>query len=370
MMDEVIVGIVVICSICLIRAIKRQFPIAMSGGNGFFLVVFIFILCPMGAGLIENGIDYHFLKGFAITMSLFLLWFTRLLWNQRKQRLKGEESFKSGNYEKAIRFYEAALCHAETADAYDKYGLEQLRKGNHIGAIKCFGKAVEVVPSGIKPPLACIYKKHLQQAEAEWEAELEDWRRKEETKRRKEKIQRRKEEIQRKEEEERRQREEEEKRIKEARERGIYKRFLSTGGEVDITNPEEQVRQKYIKKLVEDYGYDIEDIQIEVPIQIGSDNRRCDIAIYDDGRIVGIVEAKSWNTKINEGHKGQLESYMSATPTCKWGVLTNGGEEICGHRNFQTGEISFGEKVPQYQEKSPTRPVSDTGKGEVKCGPW
>lgn len=323
--------------ICLIRAIKRRFPIAMSGGNGVLLVVFLFTLYGVGANLIIDGIDhldYRLLKFFVITMSLFLLWFARLLWKQRKQQREGEESFKSGDYKRAIRFYEAALCHAEMADAYDKYGLEKLREGYYIVAIEYFKKAIEVVPSGIEPPPACIYKKHLQQAEAE----LEDCRQKKKTKRRNE-------EIQRQEEEKRRQREKEEKIIKEARERGIYIRFTYAGGEIDITKPEEQVRQKYIKELVEDYGYDIENIKIEVPIQIGSSSTRCDIAIFDGGKIVGIVETKSWNTKLTKEHREQLESYISATPTCKWGVLTNGDEEKCGHRDFTTGEIHFGKKV-------------------------
>ncbi|MCY4047589.1 MAG: type I restriction enzyme HsdR N-terminal domain-containing protein [Candidatus Dadabacteria bacterium] len=132
-----------------------------------------------------------------------------------------------------------------------------------------------------------------------------------------------------------------------ARERGIYIRFLPTGKEVDIIKPEEQVRQKYIKQLVEDYRYDIESIKIEVAVQIGSSSTRCDIAIFDGGKIVGIVETKSWNTKLTKKRRDQLESYMSATPTCKWGVLTNGDKELCGYRNFTTGEIHWGKKIPK-----------------------
>ena len=137
-------------------------------------------------------------------------------------------------------------------------------------------------------------------------------------------------------------------RIKMKQERfGIQIGYKFTGGEIDITEPEEQVRQAYIKKLVKVYGYNLQQIKINVPILMGSEKRFCDIAVYDKGNIVGIVETKAHRTKLKEKHKGQLESYMSATPTCKWGVLTNGDVEDCGYRDFTTGEIEFGKQVPQ-----------------------
>lgn len=46
--------------------------------------------------------------------------------------------------------------------------------------------------------------------------------------------------------------------------------YLS-GQEIDVTNkPEEIVRQEYIKRLVEEYGYPSENIAEEVPIYYGS----------------------------------------------------------------------------------------------------
>ena len=60
----------------------------------------------------------------------------------------------------------------------------------------------------------------------------------------------------------------------------------ATGKQVDIRKPEEAVRQEYEKTLFEDFNYDCEMIDIEVPIQRGekhskkNKNERADIVIY------------------------------------------------------------------------------------------
>ena len=128
--------------------------------------------------------------------------------------------------------------------------------------------------------------------------------------------------------------------LQELTENGKFKDY-ATGRKVNINNPEEKIRQEYEKRLCKEYGYSKKQLSIEVPIQIGSKKYPCDIAIYDSVskyNIIGIVETKAPNVK--EGIK-QLESYISATPTCKWGVWTNGESEICAIRNYQTGKIIF-----------------------------
>ena len=75
----------------------------------------------------------------------------------------------------------------------------------------------------------------------------------------------------------------------------------ATGKLVDISKPEETVRQEYEQILVEDYAYLKEEIDIEVKIPRGSGfySDKADIVIYrtKDGRdsakdIFGIVETK------------------------------------------------------------------------------
>ena len=96
--------------------------------------------------------------------------------------------------------------------------------------------------------------------------------------------------------------------------------------------PEEAVRQDYEQVLHDDYGYAPGQMDIEVPIQRGSQRKeKADIVIYktadrrkrDQGRdILGIVETKRKDRR--DGIK-QLSSYMTATG-CSWGVWTNGSE--------------------------------------------
>lgn len=94
------------------------------------------------------------------------------------------------------------------------------------------------------------------------------------------------------------------------------------------TGPEEQVRQEYERILVDDYGYERGNIDIEVPIPRGSGRRsdRADVVVYRRGGrdpavdILGIVEVKK--PGVVEG-KDQLKSYMTAT-SAVWGVWTNG----------------------------------------------
>ena len=65
--------------------------------------------------------------------------------------------------------------------------------------------------------------------------------------------------------------------------------------EIKLT-PEEAVRQLYIYKLMNEYGYAASRIQLETPIHFGREVKRADIAIMDKDRPMVpyiIVELKS-----------------------------------------------------------------------------
>lgn len=103
---------------------------------------------------------------------------------------------------------------------------------------------------------------------------------------------------------------------------------FATGKMVDMSKPEEEVRQEYEHILVESYNYSKEQIDIEVKIPRGSGYfpDKADIVIYEDenGRdpaqnIIGIVETKRPTRKDGIS---QIKSYMTAT-SAEWGVWTN-----------------------------------------------
>ncbi len=102
--------------------------------------------------------------------------------------------------------------------------------------------------------------------------------------------------------------------------------------------PEERVRQRFIETLQMDYGYPLDRIRREVPIQEGSKiltsktdgaEIRADIVVYtskkaaiskDQGNMLFVVECKKPNSK--EGY-AQLVSYIFNT-SAVGGVWTNG----------------------------------------------
>ena len=106
---------------------------------------------------------------------------------------------------------------------------------------------------------------------------------------------------------------------------------FATGRTVDLSKPEEQVRQEYERVLVESYGYRKNELDIEVAIPRGTGYfpDKADIVVYrtaagrDPTRDVwGIIETK--RPERNDGI-AQLKSYMTATSAI-WAVWTNGND--------------------------------------------
>lgn len=100
--------------------------------------------------------------------------------------------------------------------------------------------------------------------------------------------------------------------------------------EIKLT-PEEAVRQLYIYKLMNDYGYATSRIQLETPIHFGREVKRADIAIMDKDRpMVPYIIVELKKPKLTDG-KEQLKSYCNATGA-PIGVWTNGEQIFCYNR--------------------------------------
>lgn len=126
--------------------------------------------------------------------------------------------------------------------------------------------------------------------------------------------------------------------------------------------PEENVRQRWARSLVEEYGYPREDISLEFPIQMGTAKKRADIVIFNPGakhvqeQIITIVEAKRDDIKASDKDKGvgQLKSYMAASSCCKYGLWV--GEERFAFEKTQDGQIEPVSDIPRAGEDRPRRP--------------
>ena len=84
--------------------------------------------------------------------------------------------------------------------------------------------------------------------------------------------------------------------------------------------PEEVVRQLLIDKLINDYGYPANRMQLEYPVYFGREVKRADIVIMDEDRPTVpyiIIEVKK--PKLKDG-KEQLKSYCNSTgaPIAVW----------------------------------------------------
>lgn len=130
-------------------------------------------------------------------------------------------------------------------------------------------------------------------------------------------------------------------------------------GRLRNDTPEEQVRQRVARSLVEEYGYSRkEDIELDYRISVGSKKLPTDVAVFYDNKphkqenIYVLVETKSEKIKSTEG-VDQLKSYMGACLNCTFGLWTNGKDKVFIRKvNRSSGE----------QEYSPVIDIPQKGK--------
>lgn len=142
--------------------------------------------------------------------------------------------------------------------------------------------------------------------------------------------------------------------------------------------PEEYVRQRVARSLVEEYGYAKTELSLEFPIKVGSARKKVDIAIFPGGvehkqeTIYAIVEAKREGIRPTDREEGvaQLKSYMSASINMRWGLWV--GSEMQAFEKEQDGrraiaapfsdatDLPFkGENEPRRREFSELVPTTE-----------
>lgn len=122
--------------------------------------------------------------------------------------------------------------------------------------------------------------------------------------------------------------------------------------------PEEAVRQLYIEKLMTEYGYPKERMELERQIHFGRETKRADIVIFSKTNATAeeiIVEVKK--PKLKDG-KEQLKSYCNATGAII-GIWTNGDQISYYHR-----------KDPNYFEDIPNIPKDNQKLKDILTERW
>ena len=92
-----------------------------------------------------------------------------------------------------------------------------------------------------------------------------------------------------------------------------------------VLKPEEVVRQLFIDRLINEYGYPVSRMQVEYPVYFGREVKRADIVVMDaDHPTVPYIIVEVKKPKMKDG-KDQLKSYCNSTgaPIAVW---TNGDQ--------------------------------------------
>ncbi len=128
--------------------------------------------------------------------------------------------------------------------------------------------------------------------------------------------------------------------------------------------PEENVRQRWARSLVEEYGYPKGDLGVEVTINMGRARKSADLVVFHhdanhtQGEAFIIVEAKRADKRPSDGKLGeaQLQSYMAASPTCRFGLWV-GQERLAYERTLETGQIERVGDIPRCGDDEPECPT-------------
>lgn len=110
--------------------------------------------------------------------------------------------------------------------------------------------------------------------------------------------------------------------------------------------PEEVARFNFLFKLLNE-GFDLNRINFELPVKMGSKTVFVDITIHDDtnnhtteNAVCFIEMKKSSTTDLTEATK-QLHSYLSATPNIKYGIVSNSKTDKFFVKKTELDKISF-----------------------------
>jgi type I restriction enzyme M protein len=135
-------------------------------------------------------------------------------------------------------------------------------------------------------------------------------------------------------------------------------------GKLRRDTPEENVRQRWARSLVEEYKYNKSDIALEFPINMGVATKKADIVVFREGaakkqeNIFLIVEAKRAEVlpKSTAEGVGQLKSYMAASSSCRYGLWV--GSERQGFEKVADGTILEGiSDIPSKGDLEPRVPL-------------
>ena len=117
-----------------------------------------------------------------------------------------------------------------------------------------------------------------------------------------------------------------------------------------VLNPEEWVRQNFVRYLVEERKYPASLIAIEKTITVNKLKKRCDIVVYSrDRKPIIMVECKSSSIKISQSTFDQAARY-NISLNVKYLIVTNGINHYSCIIEKDKSSYVFLEHIPFYKE--------------------
>ena len=115
-----------------------------------------------------------------------------------------------------------------------------------------------------------------------------------------------------------------------------------------VLNPEEWVRQNFIRFLVEEKGYPANLIATEMPFVQNTTDKRSDIVIYNkQGRIIVLVECKSFTAQLSQKVFDQAAGY-NLKLNAEVLIITNGISHYCCKPDYENRKWLFLQDIPTY----------------------
>ena len=112
--------------------------------------------------------------------------------------------------------------------------------------------------------------------------------------------------------------------------------------------PEEEVRQRFARYLVEEKGFPASLIMTEYSLKLNKLSRRCDILVHKPaGHPALLVECKAPEVKISQASFDQVARYNLAFKV-SYLIVTNGLKHYCCLIDFETEKITFMKEIPSY----------------------
>ncbi|MAQ31735.1 MAG: restriction endonuclease subunit R [Flavobacteriales bacterium] len=113
-----------------------------------------------------------------------------------------------------------------------------------------------------------------------------------------------------------------------------------------LNQPEEWVRQNFIKFLNEKKGYPLSLMSVEKKTNINLRQKRCDIICFDkNNQALLLVECKAQNIKLNQETINQSVIYQKKIKA-QFIIITNGNQTYCFKED--NTKIEFIKKIPHY----------------------